>query len=96
MQSLVNIQGVHWETDFHIHNSFSPLSTLFDTFLFPAEDANLTERFSTKQMVSLASLKYSRGSSPVLHFVNKTHKKDMSSIADQIPEHIYTHHINQD
>ena len=81
--------------DFHIHNSFSPLTTLFDTVLFSVEDANLTERFSTVWKVSSASPKHSRSSNPVLHSIKKTHKKDTLSISDQIPEHIYTHCINQ-
>ena len=78
-----------------ISNSFSPLTTLFDTVLFPIEDTNLTERFSTEQMVSSDRPKYERGSNPVLHSIKKTHKKDVLSISDQIPEHIYTCHINQ-
>ena len=90
----MNIQGVHQVMDLHIYNSFSPLTTLFDTVLFLIEGTNLT-RFSTKQMASSASPKCDRGSDPVLHSVNKTHKKGTPSISDQIPEHIYTQCINQ-
>ena len=66
--------------------------------LFPHTDPYVS-RFWTEQMASLASLKHSSGSDTVLHSINKTHKKEESvslSIADQIPEHIYTCRINQD
>ena len=49
------------------------------------------------QTVSSARPKRSRGANPVLHSVNKTQKQVLfPSIADQIPEHIYTQRINQD
>ena len=93
----MNIQGVQQAMDLCIRSSFSPLCTLADTALFPHEDPIVT-RFWTEQTASLASLKCGRGSNSVLHSVNKTHKKEESvslSIADQIPEHIYTRRINQ-
>ena len=48
-------------------------------------------------MASSASPKCSSGSDTVLHSINKTHKKESisPSIADQIPEQIYTCRINQ-
>ena len=92
----MNIQGVQW-ANIHIRNSFSPLCTLTDTVLFPHEDS-IVSRFWTEQTVSSASLKRGSSSDAVLHSVNKTHKKESVSlsIADQIPEHIYTCRINQD
>ena len=65
--------------------------------LFLHEDPYVS-RFWTKQTVSSASLKHSSSSDTVLHSINKTHKKEIPilSITDQIPEHIYTHRINQD
>ena len=92
----MNIQGVQW-ADFHIQNSFSPLCTLTDTVLFPHKDPYVS-RFWTEQTASSASLKCGSGSDAVLHSVNKTHKKSLPlpSVADQIPETIYTHRINQD
>ena len=90
----MNIQGVHWVTDLWICNLFSPLTTLFDMVLFLLKGTNLT-RPCTKQMASSASLKCGRSSDPVLHSVNKTHKKETLSTSNQIPEHIYTHFINQ-
>ena len=92
----MNIQGVQ-RADFHIQNSFSPLCTLTDTVLFPNEDS-IVSRFWTEQTASLASPKHGSGSDAVLHSINKTHKKESisPSIADQIPEQIYTHRINQD
>ena len=48
-------------------------------------------------MAPSARPKHSRGANPVLHSVNKTQKQVVfPSIADQIPEHIYTRRINQD
>ena len=48
-------------------------------------------------MASSARLKHSRGANPVLHSINKTQKQVLfPSIADQIPENIYTQRINQD
>ena len=92
----MNIQGVHWATDFLIRNSFSPLVPLMDTILFLLDDSNLN-RSCTEQMASSARPKRSRGSNPVLHSVNKTQKQVLfPSIADQIPENIYTQRINQD
>ena len=92
----MNIQGVHRATDSFIRNSFSPLVPLTDTVLFPLEDANLT-RTCSAQTASLARLKRGRGANPVLHSVNKTQKQVLfPSIADQIPENIYTRQINQD
>ena len=92
----MNIQGVHRATDSFICNSFSPLVPLADTILFPLDNSNLN-RSCTEQMVSLAKLKCGRGSNPVLHSVNKTQKQVLfPSIADQIPENIYTRRINQD
>ena len=93
----MNIQGVQW-ADFHIRNSFSPLCTLADMVLFPHKDPYVS-RFWTEQIVSSANPKHSRGSDAVLHSVNQTHKKEIPiplSIADQIPEQIYTRRINQD
>ena len=47
-------------------------------------------------MASSARPKRGRGSNPVLHSVNKTQKQVLfPPIADQIPENIYTQHINQ-
>ena len=94
-QSPVNVQGAHWAMDYHVHSSFTPLSDLFDMVLF-LEDTHLTDMFSTEQTVSSASLKCGRSSHPVLHSINKTHKKDMPSVSDQILEHTYIHHINQE
>ena len=66
-----------------------------DTILFPFEDSNLN-RSCTKQTAPLARPKCSRGSNPVLHFINKTQKQVLfPSIADGIPENIYTQRINQ-
>ena len=62
--------------------------------LFMLKDTNLT-RSCTKQTASSASPKHSRSSDPVFHSINKTHKIDTPSISDQIPETIYTQHINQ-
>ena len=93
----MNIQGVQ-QADFHIQNSFSPLCTLADTVLFPHKDP-IVSRFWTEQTASSASPKCGSGSDAVLHSVNKTHKKEspiLPSVADQIPEQIYTHRINQD
>ena len=94
----MNIQGVQ-QVDFHIQNSFSPLCTLADTALFPHKDPYVS-RFWTEQTASSASLKRGSSSDAVLHSINKTHKKEIisssPSIADQIPETIYTHRINQD
>ena len=93
----MNIQGVHWATDSFIRNSFSPLVPLTDTVLFPLNDATNLTRSCTEQTVPSARPKYGRGSNPVLHSVNKTQKQVLfPSIADQIPEHIYTQRINQD
>ena len=48
-------------------------------------------------MAPSARLKRGRGSNPVLHSINKTQKQVLfPSIADQIPENIYTRRINQD
>ena len=92
----MNIQGVHQATDSFIHNSFSPLVPLTDTILFPLDKSDLY-RSCTEQMASSAKPKRGRGSNPVLHSVNKTQKQVLfPSIADQIPENIYTRHINQD
>ena len=92
----MNIQGVHQATDSFICNSFSPLVPLMDTVLFPLDKSDLS-RSSTEQTASSARLKHGRGSNPVLHSVNKTQKQVLfPSIADQIPENIYTRHINQD
>ena len=86
----MNIQGVHWATNSFIRNSFSPLVPLTDTVLFPLDDTNLT-RSSTAQTAPLARPKHGRGTNPVLHSVNKTQKQVLfPSIADQIPENIYT------
>ena len=47
-------------------------------------------------MASSARPKRGRGSNPVLHSINKTQKQVVfPSIADQIPENIYTQRINQ-
>ena len=92
----MNIQGVHRATDSFIRNSFSPLVPLTDTVLFPLDKSDLS-RSSTKQTAPLARPKCGRGSNPVLHSVNKTQKQVLfPSITDQIPENIYTRHINQD
>ena len=92
----MNIQGVHWATDSFIQNSFSPLVPLMDTVLFPLDKTDLS-RSSTEQTAPSARLKCVRGSNPVLHSVNKTQKQVLfPSIADQIPENIYTRRINQD
>ena len=92
----MNIQGIQW-ADFHIRNSFSPLCKLADTVVFPHKDPYVS-RFWTEQMASSASLKHGSSSDAVLHSINKTHKKESTSlsIVDQIPEQIYTHRINQD
>ena len=94
----MNIQGVQ-RADFHIRNSFSPLCKLADTVLFPHDDPYVS-RFWTKQTASSASLKHGSSSDAVLHSVNKVPKKKISnslpSVADQIPETIYTHRIHQD
>ena len=76
--------------DFNIHNSFSPLSPLYNTVLFPLKDINLN-RSCTEQTAPLARLKHGRGSDPVLNSINKTQKQVLfPSITDQIPETIYT------
>ena len=94
----MNIQGIQW-ADFHIRNSFSPLCKLADTVFFPHKDPYVS-RFWTEQMASSASLKHGSSSDAVLHSINKTPKKKISillpSVADQIPETIYTHRIHQD
>ena len=85
----MNIQGVQ-RADFHIRNSFSPLCKLADTVLFPYDEPNVT-RFWTEQMATLASPKRGSGSDAVLHSVTKKQKKVLfPSIADQIPEQIFT------
>ena len=92
----MNIQGVHRATDSFIRNSFSPLVPLTDTVLFPLDKSDLS-RSCTEQTVPLARPKHGRGSNPVLHSVNKNQKQVLfPSIADQIPETIYTRRINQD
>ena len=92
----MNIQGVHQATDSFIRNSFSPLVPLTDMDLFPLDDSNLP-RSCTVQMAPSARPKCGRGTNPVLHSVNKTQKQVLfPSIADQIPENIYTRQINQD
>ena len=92
----MNIQGVHQAMDSFIRNSFSPLEPLTDMVLFPLDNTNLT-RSCTAQTAPSARPKHSRGANPVLHSVNKTQKQVLfSSIADQIPETIYTRRINQD
>ena len=92
----MNIQGVHQATDSFIRNSFSPLIPLTDTVLFPLDKSDLS-RSCTEQMAPSARPKRGRGSNPVLHSVNKTQKQVLfPSIADQIPENIYTQRINQD
>ena len=89
-QSPVNIQGVHRAMDSFIQNSISPLVPLTDTVLFPLDKSDLS-RSCTKQMAPSARPKRSRGSNPVLHSINKTQKQVLfPSIADQIPENIYT------
>ena len=86
----MNIQGVHRATDSFIRNSFSLLVPLMDMVLFPLDKSDLS-RSCTEQMAPSARLKHSRGSNPVLHSVNKTQKQVLfPSIADQIPENIYT------
>ena len=96
MQSPVNIQGVHRATNSFIRNSFSPLVPLTDMILFPLDNFE-SPRSCTEQTAPLARPKHSRGSNPVLHSVNKTQKQVLfPSIADHIPEHIYTQQINQD
>ena len=90
----MNIQGVQ-RADFHIRNSFSPLCKLADTILFPHEDSNIS-RFWTKQTATSASLKCGSGSDAVLHSVHKKQKQVLfPSVADQIPEQIFTRQINQ-
>ena len=93
----MNIQGVHWAMDLISQsiNTFSPLSNMFDMVLFP-NNTNLTDRYDTKQMASLASTKHSMSSDHVLHSITKTHKKESISTSDQIPETIYTCCINQE
>ena len=82
--------------DSFTRNSFFPLVPLTDTVLFPLDDTNLN-RSCTEQTASSARPKHGRGSNPVLHSVNKTQKQVLfPSIADQIPEHIYTQRINHD
>ena len=67
-----------------------------DTILFLFEDSNLN-RSSSEQTAPLARPKHGRGYNPVLHSVNKTQKQVLfPSIADQIPDTIYTRRINQD
>ena len=94
----MNIQGVQ-QADFHIHNTFSPLCKLTDMVLFPHEDPYVS-RFWTKQTASSASPKHGSSSDTVLHSINKTPKKKISvplpSVADQIPETIYTCRMHQD
>ena len=90
----MNIQGVQW-VDFHIRNSFSPLCKLADTVLFLHEDPNVS-RFWTKQTATLASPKRGSGSDAVLHSITKKQKKVLfPSIANQIPEQIFTQRIHQ-
>ena len=92
----MNIQGVHRATDSFIRNSFSPLVPLTDTVLFPLDKSDLS-RSCTEQTASSARPKCGRGSNPVLHSINKTQKQVLfPSVTDQIPENIYTRHINQD
>ena len=92
----MNIQGVHWATDSFIRNSFSPLVPLTDTVLFPLDKSDLS-RSCTERTAPSARPKRGRGSNPVLHSINKTQKQVLfPSIADQIPENIYTCRINQD
>ena len=92
----MNIQGAHWATDPFICNSFSSLVPLSDTVLFPLDKPDLS-RSRTEQTAPSARPKRGRGSNPVLHSVNKTQKQVLfPSIADQIPENIYTCCINQD
>ena len=92
----MNIQGVHRATDSFICNSFSPLVPLTDTVLFPLDQSDLS-RSCTEQTAPSARPKCGRGSNPVLHSINKTQKQVLfPSIADQIPENIYTCQINQD
>ena len=79
-----------------IHNSFSPLVPLTDTVLFPLDDSD-SSRSYTEQTAPSARPKRGRGSNPVLHSVNKNQKQVLfSPVADQIPEIIYTHRINQE
>ena len=90
----MNIQGVQ-RADFHICNSFSPLCKLADTILFPHEDPNIS-RFWTEQMATSASPKRGSSSDAVLHSVIKKQKQVLfPSIADQIPEQIFTRRIHQ-
>ena len=90
----MNIQGVQW-ADSHIRNSFSPLCKLADTILFLHEDPNIS-RFWTEQMATSASPKRGSGSDAVLHSITKNQKKVLfPSIADQIPEQIFTRRIHQ-
>ena len=90
----MNIQGVQ-RADFHIRNSVSPLCKLADTVLFPHEDPDVS-RFWTEQTVTSASPKRGSGSDAVLHSVNKKQKQvSLPSIADQIPEQIFTRRIHQ-
>ena len=90
----MNIQGVQW-VDFHIRHSFSPLCKLADTVLFPHDDPNIS-RFWTEQTVTSASPKCGSGSDAVLHSVSKKQKQvSLPSIADQIPEQIFTRRIHQ-
>ena len=85
----MNIQGVQ-RANFHIRNSFSPLCKLADTVLFLHDDPNVT-RFWTEQTVTSASPKHGSGSDAVLHSVTKKQKQVLfPSIADQIPEQIFT------
>ena len=64
--------------------------------LFPLDKSDLF-RSCTEQTASSARPKRGRGSNPVLHSVNKTQKQVLfPSIADQIPENIYTRRINHD
>ena len=90
----MNIQGVQ-RADFHIRNSFSPLCKLADTVLFPHDDPNIS-RFWTEQTATSASLKRGSGSDAVLHSISKKQKQvTLPSIADQIPEQIFTRRIHQ-
>ena len=90
----MNIQGVQ-RANFHIRNSFSPLCKLADTVLFPHDDPNVS-RFWTEQTATSASPKRGSGSDAVLHSVTKKQKQVLfPSIADQIPEQIFTRRIHQ-
>ena len=90
----MNIQGVQ-RADFHIRNSFSPLCKLADTVLLPHEDPNIS-RFWTEQAATSASPKRGSGSDAVLHSVIKKQKQVLfPSVADQIPEQIFTRRIHQ-